>query len=96
MHECNLNCHSMEPSKLESLGIDDVGKWIPFIFHIDIVESAKLTSDEQDLPTYGCTTIFTKYGEAYIIDTPYREFFDLLKEYHLPMFDEGHDDDLTL
>ncbi len=82
IHECNLNCHTMDPTKMSDLGIDDVGKWMPFIFHMDMVEAAKLTSEDKDMSTYNCTTIFTKGGDAYIIDTPYREFFDLFKEYN--------------
>jgi hypothetical protein len=72
----------MDPTKMSDLGIDDVGKWMPFIFHMDMVEAAKLTSEDKDMSTYNCTTIFTKGGDAYIIDTPYREFFDLFKEYN--------------
>jgi len=72
----------MEISKLDELGIKDDGKWMPFIFHMEMVEAAKLTSDDADLPTYGCTTIFTKSGDAYIIDTQYTTFFNLFKEYN--------------
>jgi hypothetical protein len=65
---------------MSDLGLEDGGKWMPFIFDMDMIEAAKLTSDEEDMSTYGCTTVFTKHGEAYIIDTPYKEFFKLLKE----------------
>jgi len=82
IHECNLNCHTMDPSKMSDLGIEDAGKWMPFMFHMEMVEAAKLTSDEADAATYGCTTVFTKNGDAYIIDTPYKEFFELFKEYY--------------
>jgi len=82
LHECSLNCHSIEISKAESLGIKDEGKWMPFIFHMDMVEAAKLTSEDEDMNVYGCTTVFTKTGDAYIIDTPYRDFFSLLKQYY--------------
>lgn len=82
LHECSLNCHTIEISKAESLGIKDAGKWMPFIFHMDMVEAAKLTSEDEDTNVIGCTTIFSKTGDAYIIDTPYRDFFDLLKQYY--------------
>lgn len=82
LHECSLNCHTIEISKAESLGIKDSGKWMPFIFHMDMVEAAKLTSEDEDTNVIGCTTIFSKTGDAYIIDTPYRDFFDLLKQYY--------------
>ena len=93
IHECNLNCHTMDPSKMGDLGIEDNGKWMPFLFHMDMVEAAKLTSDDVDAPTFGCTTIFTRGGDAYIIDTPYKEFFKLYKEYN---FENPGDDSLDL
>lgn len=92
LHECNLNCHTMDLSKLSDLGIDDDGKWMPFMFDMDIVEACKLTSDDEDLLTYDCTTIFTRGGDAYIIDTPYRTFFNILKEYHSSTTDENEND----
>jgi hypothetical protein len=85
----------MDPSKLGDLGLEDGGKWMPFIFDMDMIEAAKLTSDEEDLPTYGCTTIFSKHGEAYIIDTPYQKFFKLLKEFYEGN-DPRSDDDIIL
>ena len=93
IHECNLNCHTMDPSKMGDLGIEDNGKWMPFLFHMDMVEAAKLTSDDVDAPTFGCTTIFTRGGDAYIIDTPYKEFFQLYKEYN---FENPGDDSSDL
>lgn len=95
-HECNLNCHSMEFSKLENLGIDDTGRWMPFIFHMSMVEAAKLTSDESPMPTYGCTTIFTTSGDAYIIDTPYKEFFELYKQFNADDIENDSSLDLEL
>lgn len=92
LHECNLNCHTMDPSKMSDLGIEDNGKWMPFIFDMDMIEAAKLTSDEEDQSTYGCTTVFTKHGEAYIIDTPYKEFFSLFKSYYDDATDSNPDD----
>ena len=97
LHECNINCHSMDASKMQDLGIEDLGKWVPFIFRLDIVEAAKMTSDDDNMNIYGCTTIFTNTGDNYIIDTPYKEFFDLFKEYSLNI-DAANtgDDDLEL
>lgn len=83
----------MDPSKMGDLGIEDNGKWMPFLFHMDMVEAAKLTSDDVDAPTFGCTTIFTRGGDAYIIDTPYKEFFQLYKEYN---FENPGDDSSDL
>jgi hypothetical protein len=97
IHECNLNCHTVDPTKLSDLGIEDEGKWMPFIFNMDMVEAAKLTSDDVDLPTYNCTTVFTKAGDAYIIDTPYTKFFSIFKEYITELDqDETTDEDLDL
>ncbi len=83
IHICNLNCHTIDIGKMSDLGIEDSGKWMPFIFLMDMVEAAKLTSDDEEMSTYGCTTIFTKAGDAYIIDTPYDKFFGIFKEYYL-------------
>lgn len=93
IHECNLNCHTIDPSKADLMGIDDEGKWMPFIFDVDIVDAAKLTSDDVSSPLHNCTTIFTKGGDAYIIDTPYEKFFAIFKEYH---FTETSDSDNDL
>lgn len=94
VHQCNLHCHTIDPSKADLMGIDDDGKWMPFIFHMDLIEAAKLTSDEGDKSTYGCTTIFTRSGEAYIIDTPYEEFFKLYRDFCEPIVND--EDDLNL
>jgi hypothetical protein len=94
VHECNLNCHTIALSELENLGIDDQGRWMPFIFHMDMVEAAKLTSDDKDMPTYGCTTVYSRHGEVYIIDTPYKQFFELFKAYsYTIIIDEEEDED---
>ena len=96
LHECNLNCHTMDLKDIDSLGIEDTGKWMPFIFNMSMVDAAKLTSEDVGMATYGCTTIFTNTGDAYIIDTPYREFFDLLKEYNLETLSDDNSLDLEL
>jgi hypothetical protein len=83
----------MDPSQIETLGIEDNGKWMPFVFHMDMVEAAKLTSEDESSSLYNCTTVFTRGGDAYIIDTNYREFFNLFKEYNLEISD---DNDLDL
>lgn len=83
IHECNLQCYTMSLEDLELLGKkEDPGKWMPFIFEMSMVKAAKLTSEENDAFTYGCTTIYTHDGESYIIDTPYKEFFAKYKEFN--------------
>lgn len=99
IHECNVQCHAVDPKTVELTGVEDSGKWLPFIFHMDIVNLAKLSSDEKDSPTYNCTTIFTTTGDTFIIDTPYSEFFKKFKDYSSFSFlkksfgeDDGPDD----
>ena len=108
IHQCKVQCHTMDTKTAEDLGIEDGGKWLPFIFSMDIIDAAKLSSDEEDSPTYDCTTIFTNTGDTYIIDTPYTEFFKKFAEYNSlriifkddsslpPSEDESEDDDLDL
>jgi hypothetical protein len=86
----------MDPKTVESLGIEDFGKWMPFIFHLDIVEAAKLTSEDKDHPTCGCTTLFTRNGESFIIDTPCEEFFKIFKEFIMESFIDDTSLDLEL
>ena len=71
IHQCNIHCHAIEVDKAELMGLDDKGKWLPFSFHMEIVIACKLTTDEEEESTFGCTTVFTEYGDTYIIDTPY-------------------------
>lgn len=81
IHSCNLHCHSIDPDKIELMGLEDKGKWMPFSFHMDIVIACKLTSeDEENL--HNCTTLFTEHGDAYIIDTPFTEFQQMFIAYH--------------
>lgn len=72
----------MEPAISESLGVPDPGKWMPFAFHLDIVDAVKLTSDEDDHELFGCATIFTNSGDTYIIDTPYKKFLKIFLDHH--------------
>lgn len=78
-HECNINCKSMNPDLSDSLGIEDPGKWLPFIFDMDFVDAIKMTSDNDD-NLYDCSTIFTTNGDAYIVDTPYKKLSKLFIE----------------
>lgn len=83
VHSCNLHCHTIDPTKLERMGIDDdPGQWMPFSFLMDSVASCKLTSNEEELLVYNCTTIFTVDGDTYIIDTPYEDFQQKFTRYY--------------
>lgn len=101
IHKCKVQCHAMDIKTAELTGAEDVGKWLPFIFFMDIVDAAKLSSDEEDSPTYGCTTIFTTQGDNYIIDTPHTTFFKLFESWNTMQIntddkDLSDDDDLEL
>lgn len=86
IHECKVQCHTMDIKTAEDLGIEDKGKWLPFIFSMDIITAAKLSSDEEDSPTYNCTSIFTNNGDTFIIDTPPEEFFKKFAEWNTLQF----------
>ena len=102
VHKCKVQCHSIDPKTAELTGAEDTGKWLPFIFNMDIIDAAKLSSDETDSPTYNCTTIFTSQGDTFIIDTPYEEFFKKFDQYNAIQIiikeedEDGDDDDLEL
>lgn len=96
-HRCNVQCHSMEAQSSELLGIEDEGKWMPFLFDLDMVDAIKLTSDDKDATTYRCTTLFTNQGDTYIIDTDFEQFAKIFIDYK-SLFDldpnqEDDDDD---
>ena len=82
VHECKVQCHAVDPKTIEITGIEDAGKWMPFIFYMDVVNMAKLSSDEEDSANFNCTTIFTTTGDTFIIDTPYEVFFKKFKEWN--------------
>lgn len=82
IHRCKIHCHTIDPGQLDLMGVDDVGKWMPFAFHMDIVVAIKLSTDEEDLLPFGCTTVFTESGDTYIISTPFEEFEQIFLHYH--------------
>jgi len=81
-HVCKVQCFTMDTKTAEDLGIEDPGKWLPFIFNMDIVDGAKMSSDEEGTLTYNCTTIYTNAGSNYIIDTPFNEFMKKFIEWN--------------
>lgn len=94
VHSCNINCYSMDDGKAERLGVKDEGKWLPFIFDINIVDAIKLTTDDIEESTYDCTSVYTDKGDIYIIDTPFKKFSEIFKEYKA-MVDPFIEDDFT-
>lgn len=90
IHRCKIHVHSIDPSKLEVMGMDhDPGKWLPFSFHMGTVIACKMSTDEPELLAYGCTTIFTAHGDSYIIDTPFEEFDNKFIRYNDENEDSG-------
>lgn len=81
VHECYLHCTSMSPEQLNVLGMEkDPGKWLPFMFDMDMVLSTKMSTDNEDDPLYLCSTLYTN-NDVFIIDTPWLEFSKLFKLY---------------
>lgn len=74
IHSCNVHCHSLSTTEVELLGIEDNGKWLPFCFLTSTVVAMKQTTDDEDEPTFNCTTIFMENGETFVIDTPFYTF----------------------
>lgn len=98
VHQCKVQCHAIDTKTSELTGLEDPGKWLPFIFNMDIIDAAKVASDEEDSATYNCTTIFTNTGSTLIIDTPYEEFAKKFAEYNTLQFiikDKDNFDDLS-
>ena len=94
IHQCKVQCHAVDPKTIELTGIEDSGKWMPFIFHMDLIDAAKMSSDEQDSPAYNCTTIFTSQGDTFIIDTPFDVFFKKFADWNtMQLFIRDADDE---
>jgi hypothetical protein len=81
----------MEADKAALLNMKDNGKWLPFMFDMDIVVAIKLSSDEEEDFTYNCTTIYTMDNDNYVIDTPFSIFARMFKEYR-DLFDFRDDE----
>lgn len=91
IHTCNIHCHTLDLEKIEIMGIEDGGQWIPFAFHIGIVVACKLTTPDEDSPAFNCTTLFTEQGDTYIIDTPYIDFLKLFMKHNNTIVKEEED-----
>jgi hypothetical protein len=82
VHHCNIHCRSIDADSARLLEQEDGGKWMPYMFLLEIVLACKLASDDEESFTYNCTTIFIEGGDSYIIDTPFVEFSKIFKEYY--------------
>jgi hypothetical protein len=86
IHICNIQCLTMDQEEASLLNIKDKGKWLPFMFKLDIVEAIKLASDEPDALAYEKTSVFTNGGDVYVIDTPFDVFQTIFIKHNI----EGH------
>lgn len=100
IHRCKVFCHNIDPDQMELMGLDsenDRGKWLPFAFRIDVINMCKMTSDDPDHPTFGCTSLFLDNGDTYIIDTPFQVFENLFIGYVDDIDEDGNtEDDMIL
>jgi len=98
IHKCNIQCLSVDKKISELTGQQDPGKWMPFIFDMDIVDAAKLTSDDLDNPAYDCTTIYCSNGDTFILDTSFEVFSKKFEDFMDWIDDEDSkgDNDLNL
>jgi len=96
IHRCKVHCHTINPTEMNLLGLnDDGGKWLPFAIDIGVVTAAKMSTDEIGEPSYNCTSIFTNTGETFILDTHYLDFINKWESY-INMMDGGIDLNLSL
>jgi len=102
VHETNVWCHT-DPKTAELTGKTDDGKWLPFVFSMEIVEAIKLSTDDEESPLYNCTTLFTVQSDTFIINTPFAEFSKKFVQYNSLIImksdddvELGGDDDLEL
>jgi hypothetical protein len=97
IYECKVFCHATSESEPDDLFSKDsnLGKWLPFAFDLSLVDAVKLSSDSIEDLTYKCSTVFLQGGDAYIIDTKFRDFLATWKEYKNDIEIPG-DDDLEL
>lgn len=69
--ECNIYCRSMDAVMEESLGIEDLGIWLPAIIDMAQVECVKLATDQNDQAGYNMASLYMKSEGSYITDIPY-------------------------
>lgn len=98
---CNVYCQSSEAQRLEDMGLDDPGMWLPFAFDMDTVVAVKQSSDEESHMTYKCATIFTEQGDAFVTDILFKKMLKQWKEYHESLYtiddeDETEENNLIL
>jgi hypothetical protein len=60
----------------ESLGLEDLGIWLPAVIDLAQVECVKLATDNEDQPGYNMASMYMKSEGSYITDIP----FSVLKQ----------------
>lgn len=95
IYECNLLCHSVSENDIEKMNIDDKGKWLPFAVDLFTVYAVKMTTDTKKELAYLSTTLITEFGQQFVIDTPYKKFITLWKEFNKNKY-PADDEDLDL
>lgn len=93
IHSCNVHCHALNKDEMDLLGIDDKGKWLPFSCMLDDISAIKVASDDEEELTFNCTTVFTRHGETFIIDTLYKDFLEIWKDHIYGVDNEDVEDD---
>jgi hypothetical protein len=82
LHKCNIHCYSIDEDIADYTGVEDSGKWLPFMFSLDIITAIKCTTDEEEDLSYNCSTIFPTVGDIFTIDTPYTIMMSIWNEYY--------------
>lgn len=96
IYECKVYCHSGPPDMEEILGKIEDGKWLPFAVDISLVDACKMSTDVPDDFTYKATSLFMQNGDTFVIDTPYREFVRIWKQFKEDSHISDDADDLEL
>lgn len=60
---------------------DEDGIWLPMVITMESIVAIKLSSPNTEEFCYNKTTVYTKYGEAFVIDENYYDFSVKFKEY---------------
>lgn len=82
IHKCKVQCHTISPTDIDKFGLEeDNSKWLPFAIDLGTINAIKLTTDDHDASSYGCSTIFTNNGDTFILDTPYDKLLKKWSDY---------------
>jgi hypothetical protein len=79
IYECKVLCSTMEEDQLEDLGIQDPGTWVELAIELDTVKAIKRTNATPKEQHYNATSLFTDYGDTFIVDTPYPRMLQIWK-----------------